>query len=60
MTIQKIGKVLANLHDEDEYVIHIRNLKQVLNHELVLKKMYRAIKFDKKAWPNHILVWIMI
>ena len=60
MTIKKIGKVLANLHDEDEYVIHIRNLKQVLNHELVLKKMYRAIKFDQKAWPNHILVWIMI
>ena len=27
-----------NLHDKAEYVIHIRNLKQALNHELVLNR----------------------
>ena len=33
-----------------EYVIHIRNLKQALNHGLVLEKVHRVIKFNQKAW----------
>ena len=33
-----------------EYVIHIRNSKQVLHHGLVLKKVHRAIKFNENAW----------
>ena len=31
-------------------VIHIRNLKQVLNHGLVFKKVLRVIEFNQKAW----------
>ena len=38
MTSEKVGELLANLQDKTEYVIHIRNLKQALNHRLVLKK----------------------
>ena len=38
MKIEKVEKLVANLHDKTEYVIHIRSLKQTLNHELVLKK----------------------
>ena len=49
MKIEKIEKLLANLHDKTEYVIHIRNLKQALNHGLVLKKVHRVIKFNQKA-----------
>ena len=30
----------------NKYVIHIRNLKQALNHELILKKVHRLIKFN--------------
>ena len=30
--------------------VHIRNLKQVINHGLVLKKVHRTIKFNQKAW----------
>ena len=30
--IEKVEKLVANLHDKKEYVIHIRNLKQALNH----------------------------
>ena len=37
MKIEKGLKLVANLHDKEEYVIQIRNLKQALNHELVLK-----------------------
>ena len=33
-----------------EYVLHIRTLKQALNHELVLKKVRRVIKFKQEAW----------
>ena len=50
MKIEKVEKLLANLHDKTEYVILIRNLKQALNHGLVLKKVHRVIKFNQNAW----------
>ena len=31
-------------------VIYIRNLKQALNHGLVLKKVHRLIMFNQKAY----------
>ena len=33
--IKKVEKLVANLHDKTKYVIHIRNVKQALNHGLV-------------------------
>ena len=36
------------LHDKTEYVIYIKNLKQALNHGLVLEKVHRVIKFNQK------------
>ena len=50
MKIEKVEKLLANLHDKIEYVIHIINLKQALNHGLVLKKVHRVIIFNQTAW----------
>ena len=50
MKIEINEKLVANLDDKTEYVIHIRNLKQVLNHGLVLEKVHRIIKFSLKAW----------
>ena len=50
MKIEKVEKLVANLHDKNEYVIHIRNLKQALNHGSVLKKLHRIIKFKQKTW----------
>ena len=35
MKIEKVKELVFNLHDESEYVIHIRNLKQALNNGLV-------------------------
>ena len=35
MTIEKAEKLVTNLHDKTECVIHIRNLKLALNHGLV-------------------------
>ena len=47
MKIEKVKKLVANLHDKTECVIHIRNSKQALNHGLVLN---RVIKFNQNVW----------
>ena len=50
MKTEKAETLVTNLNDKTEYVIHIRNLKQALNHGLVLKKVHRVIKFNQNAW----------
>ena len=50
MDIEKVEKLVAKLRDKTEYSIHIINLKQTLNHGLVLKKVHRLIKFNQNAW----------
>ena len=35
MKTEKVKKVIASLRVKEEYVIHMRNLKQALNHGLV-------------------------
>ena len=40
INIEKVEKLVANLHNKTEYVTHIRNLKQALNHGLVLKQVH--------------------
>ena len=49
MKIEKVEKLVANLHDKTEYVMQIRNLKQALNHGLVLEKLCIVIKFNQNA-----------
>ena len=49
MKISKVQKLVANSHDKTEYVTHIRNLKQALNHRLVLRKVHRVIKFNQNV-----------
>ena len=52
MKIEKFEKLVLNMHHKEEYVIHIRNLKQVLNHGLELKQVHRIIQFNQKTWLN--------
>ena len=49
MKIEKIEKLVANLHDKEEYVRHTRNLRHPSNHGLVLKKVHRVINFNQKS-----------
>ena len=49
MKIEKVENLVTTLHDKTEYVLHIRNLKQALNHELVLKRLYKVMKYKQKA-----------
>ena len=50
MKIGKVQKLVPNLSDKKEYVVHVQNLKQALNNGLVLKNFQRAIKFNQKAF----------
>ena len=50
MKIEKVEKFVANLQNKTEYVIQIRNLKQALNHRLVLKNIHGVIKFNQNVW----------
>ena len=48
MKNEEVKKLLANLHDKNEDVIHIRYLWNVLNHRVVLKKVHRVTHLTKK------------
>ena len=50
MKIEKVERLVANLLDKTDYVIYKRNLKQALNHGLILKKDHRMITFNQDAW----------
>ena len=52
MKIEKVEKLVADLHDKTEYIIHTGNLKPALNHGFALKKVRRIIKLNKKAWSK--------
>ena len=48
--IDKCKKLVYDLHNKKKYVLHIKSLKQALNHGLKLKRVHRIIKFNQKAW----------
>ena len=50
MKIDKCKKLVCNLHNKKKYVVHIKSLKQALNHGLKLKRVHRIIEFNQKAW----------
>ena len=50
MKIDKCKKLVCNLCNKKKCVVHIRSLKQALNHGLKLKKVHRIIEFNQEAW----------
>ena len=50
MVINNTKKLVCNLHDKKNYVVHINVLKQALAHGLKLRKVHRVIEFDQEAW----------
>ena len=50
MILDKTKKLVCNLHDKKNYVVHIGVLKQALDHELKLRKVHRVIEFNQKEW----------
>ena len=46
----KLEKIVCSIGDKEKYVVHIKALKQALNHGLVLKRVHRVIQFNQKVW----------
>ena len=47
---EEVEKLIFSIENKEKYVIHIRYLKQALNHMLKLKTVHRVIQFKEKAW----------
>ena len=50
MKINGVEKLVPNLYYKRKYVIHIKALKQAIDHGLVLENIHRAIEFKQSAW----------
>ena len=50
MQINKVEKLVPNLRDKMNYVIHLRSLNQALKNGLILKMVHCLIEFDQSAW----------
>ena len=50
MKNNKCNELVCNLYDKNNYVVHIRSLKQALDHGIILKKVCKVIQFNQEAW----------
>ena len=44
------NKLIASVQDKNKYIVHNSTLKQALQHGLMLKKVYRVIELNQRAW----------
>ena len=49
MKINSVEKLVPNLYYKHKYVVHIKALKQAIDHGLVLEKIHRTIEFKQSA-----------
>ena len=50
MVVNNTKKLIYNLQDKKDYVVHINVLKQALDNGLKLIKVHQVIEFDQEAW----------
>ena len=50
MVVNSTKKLICNLQDKKDYVVHINVLKQALDNGLKLIKVHQVIEFDQEAW----------
>ena len=50
MRINGVEKLIPNLYYKRKYIVHIRSLKQALDHGLVLERIHRCIEFKQSPW----------
>ena len=46
----KRTKLTCTIQNKENYIIHIRALKQAINHGLKLEKVHKVIEFDQETW----------
>ena len=50
MVYSRVEKLVPNLYDKKNYVIHIKASNHALKHGLILEKVHRMIEFNQSAW----------
>ena len=45
-----LKRMKINKCGQENYIIHLRVLKQTMNHELMLEKINRIINFNQEIW----------
>ena len=50
MKTDKCKKLVRDLRNNKKYVVHLKSLKQALNHGLKFLKVHRIIELSQKAW----------
>ena len=50
IVVNNTKKLICNLQDKKDYIVHINVLKQALDHGLKLIKVHQVIEFDQEAW----------
>ena len=50
METNGVEKLVPNLHNKRNYVIHIPAMDQAFSHRLILECVHRVIEFDQSAW----------
>ena len=50
MRINGVEKLIPNLYYKRKYIVHIRSLKQALDHGLVVEHIHRCIEFKQSPW----------
>ena len=50
MKVNGVEKLIPNLYDKRKYIVHIRALKQAIDHGLLLRKIHRCIRFRQSPW----------
>lgn len=46
----KTEKLILNLNDKSNYVLHYQTLQMALSHGLILKKVHKILKFRQSKW----------
>ena len=46
--VNKVEKLICSIKDKEKFIVHIRVLKQALNHGLLLKRLHRVIQFNQE------------
>ena len=50
LTINKVKKLVPNLHNKTRYVVHYRMLKLLVRLGLKITKIHKGIIFNERAW----------
>ena len=56
MKLNKCEKLICNLYDRNNYIVHISFLKKALNRGLILKKIHRVISFNQEDWMKDYII----